>query len=87
MSADQARKEECREECLRFLVDRAVLKHASAAVQRGVKRAGFEFTESEIETALHLLCSLGFVEKTPHVMGGTLFYQATAQGILELERL
>jgi len=84
--SDQSRKEECRSEALRFLVERVKLRHSAETVRRGVNRVGFDFTQEEIEDALTLLTGMGLAVGTPYELGSTLYYQATSAGVLAHER-
>lgn len=85
---DQSRREECRREVRRYLVERLALKFPVAAIQRKLRIDGEIFTEAEIEASLVYLRELrpAHVTETPDPDGATKYYQATADGVLAHER-
>lgn len=80
------RKEQCRHDCLAYLVDRPRLKFSADSVRRGVNREGGDFGDTEIREALELLTGLKYVTSAPYGLGATPYYQASSEGILFHER-
>ena len=80
------RKEQCRHDCLTYLVERPRLAFPAPTVRRGVNRAGGDFTDAEVAEGLELLTGLGYATATPDGLGSTNYYQATSAGILFHER-
>ena len=80
------RKEEARHACLAFLAERPAVSFSAEAVRRGINREGGDFNLQETREALELLTGLGLVTAVPDQLGATLYYQATANGVLQHER-
>ena len=86
MSEPKVRNEEARREVLGFLAVRNLLAHSLPAVRRGVNRAGFDFNEEEIASALGVLIGLGLAIDRVDPLGSSKYYQATASGVIAHER-
>lgn len=84
--AEQIRREECREGCLRFLATRNLLAHSCDAVRRGVNREGADFDFTEVLSALNFLVGKEFASVSPAALGASKAYQVTADGTLHYER-
>lgn len=87
--AAQQRREECRLEVLRYLVERQALAFPAHAIRRKLRMDGSDFEDAEIEAALEFL--LGFtpdplIKVIHEKLGATKNYQATTAGILAHER-
>jgi len=83
----QERREECRRSTLGFLAVRQATAHHPKTIRRALN-AGHEhdFTDDEVTAALTYLLSAGFVTAIPDGLGATLYYRATAAGVLAHER-
>jgi ATP-dependent DNA ligase len=85
VDADQERREECRREVLRFLVNRNAVASRADTIRNALARE-FNFTMAEINAALAFHDSAGHVVVEPDPHGATKFYRATADGVLFHER-
>lgn len=81
-----ARKEDSRHSCLAFLANRPAVSFSAEAVRRGINREGGDFTLQETREALELLTGLSFATAVPDKLGATLYYQASAAGVIQFER-
>ena len=61
---------ETRQETLRFLHARRALPHQLSAVHAGLRRAGSNVSEAEVQVELDYLVSAGFAVRLPGPMGG-----------------
>ncbi len=83
----QARREECRAEVRRYLVERVPLAFEPEAIRRSLNMAtALNFTGAEIDAALALLESLEQVRPIVVALGASSSFQATAKGVLAHER-
>lgn len=81
-----ARNEECRHAVLSYLVARQPLRYNVDAVARGIKREGGDWTVQETAAALQFLTDSGHLYSSPDGLGSSLYYRASPQGILAVER-
>ncbi|MGC3991619.1 MAG: hypothetical protein QM796_18410 [Chthoniobacteraceae bacterium] len=79
------RHELCRHEALRWLAERSPLAFSAATIRRRLN-VEFDFTSQEVEAALAFLVSFEHVSARPDDLGSTLYFQATASGVLAHER-
>ena len=88
MDEAQRRREECRREVRRYLVERQALAFPIEAIQRKLRIDGDDFTIDEILSALTLLIELEppQVKIRTEALGASTYYQATSAGVLAHER-
>jgi hypothetical protein len=85
----QPQREELRYALREQIVAAATVALNAEMLQRRIERArSLNFTPSvdDVRTAAAFLVSLGHVKEIPAPLGATLFYQATAAGVLAHER-
>lgn len=84
-----AQREELRAIVREQLVAAQSVALPAAAITRRVNHTrvlAFEASEEEVGAALRFLESLGQAQSRPHTLGSTVYWQATAAGILAHER-
>jgi hypothetical protein len=80
-------KEEARKLALEYLAERPALAFRAKAIAAGIKREhSLNFTDEQMTDALAVYESAGFVEKKFGEGSSVPQYQATAKGVLEVER-
>lgn len=80
-------KEEARKLALEYLAERPSLAFRVSAITAAIKRQySLSFTEQEMTDALAVYESAGFVEKKFGQGSSVAQWQATAAGVLALER-
>lgn len=85
----QSQREELRYAVREQLVAASTVALTAEMLHRRVVRAravDFEFTVRDTEEALVFLVGLGQTSNAPVPLGATLYYQATAAGVLAHER-
>lgn len=85
----QPQREELRYAVREQLVAASTVALSADMLQRRVIRArviDFDFEERDVKEVLFFLHSLGQANETPASLGATLYYQATAAGVLAHER-
>lgn len=91
------RKEYAREEVLHYFAKRSVIKQDAWQVYRSMRYERYDFTQDEIETALHDLSKImhspgqgqpaePLLETTKKGLGSTPLYSITGAGLLYDER-
>ena len=78
-------KEELRRTCLAWLAARLSLAFNVSSIQRGVNRE-MPCTVEEVADAMVFLNGMGLTHEVPNKLGGTKYYQISAEGILAYER-
>lgn len=91
MMADQRelreRNESGRWRVLLFLAKRSALAFSLADICDLInERRRLNYTEDELTSWLGFLKDRGLVKDETDPMGSTIYYQATAEGVLEVER-
>lgn len=79
-------KEILRLEVRGHLVDRAPLAQSPATIARGLRRE-HDVTVEQVREAAEFLVSLRHLAIRRNDVGATIYYQATAEGILAHERM
>ena len=85
----QPQREELRYAVREQLVAASTVALSADMLHRRVIRArviDFGFETSDVQEVLTFLASLGQAKETPASLGATLYYQATAAGVLAHER-
>lgn len=88
-SAAQERREECRRDVLGFLAERQAVAHHAATIRNRLNAGhAHDYTIEEIAAALAFLAAMepARAKSMPEPMGSTLYWQATAAGVLAHER-
>lgn len=85
----QPQREELRYAVREQLVAASTVALNAEMLHRRVLRArviDFDFIQRDVQEALAFLTSLGQAKDQPAALGATLYYQATAAGVLAQER-
>jgi hypothetical protein len=85
----QPQREELRYALREQLVQASTVALTAAMLNRRIERVrllDFKFTEADVSAAATFLVSLGHAREIPAALGATLYYQATAAGVLAHER-
>lgn len=85
----QPQREELRFAVREQLVNASTVALTAAMLTRRIERAkllDFAVTDLEVAAAAAFLVSLGHAREIPAALGATLYYQATAAGVLAHER-
>lgn len=85
----QQQREDIRHAALKFLADRPKLPFGAEPIARLMYRKGlldFDPPVEAVEAALRLLQGMELVEEIVDPLGASLYYRATAKGILQYER-
>lgn len=82
------RAAECRRAVRDYLAARHQLAFEPATIRSAVNRAGGDWSDTEVNGALVLLAGLTppQVKTVRDTLGATIYYQATADGVLARER-
>ena len=86
----QIDREFLRRQTLKFMAERfrvLLTVPSIATMMKARNYVDFEFAESDVEQTLAILTGKGLVEQTQDQFGATAYYQATANGIIESERI
>lgn len=85
----QPQREDLRHAVREQLVHASTVALNAAMLARRIRRTrllDFAFTDDEVAAAAAFLVSLGQAREIPAALGATLYYQATAAGVLAHER-
>lgn len=88
-SLSQPQREELRFAVREILVNASTVALAADMILRRIERArvcDFAADTTDVMAALSFLVGLGHVKAEPAALGATLYYQATAAGVLAHER-
>ena len=86
----QMDREVLRRQMLKFLAERFRLLldvKAIASMMKARRYIDFEIEQEDVDQSLALLTGMGLVVEKPDPFGATKYYQVTAEGMLESERL
>lgn len=81
----QEKKEELRQAVRAYLAERPAAAQSAATIARGL-RGEHACSEQDVQDALLFLADLGHVASVRNPLGSTVYWRATAAGILAYER-